>query len=105
VLPQRPPDRTWGGPGTGVSCTICGRPVEPHQTELEVEFVRPGDIARAATYNFHTDCFAAWESVLEKLAPLPEPAQRTRQPRPPLSQDTDGGKMSGGDRHPADKAQ
>ena len=25
-LPNRRPDRTWGGPGVGADCAICGRP-------------------------------------------------------------------------------
>jgi len=26
-LPSRRPDRTWGGPGVGVVCTVCGEAV------------------------------------------------------------------------------
>ena len=36
-LPTRRPDRTWGGPGTGVICTICGEPVAQDQLEWEFE--------------------------------------------------------------------
>ena len=27
--PSLAPDRTWGGPGVGADCTVCGKPV-PH---------------------------------------------------------------------------
>ena len=26
-LPSRRPDRTWGGPGVGAPCTVCGEAV------------------------------------------------------------------------------
>ena len=26
-LPNRRPDRTWGGPGIGAPCRVCGEPV------------------------------------------------------------------------------
>jgi hypothetical protein len=37
-LPNRRPDRTWGGPGVGASCTICGEPVTKDQLEFEIQF-------------------------------------------------------------------
>jgi hypothetical protein len=27
-LPSRAPDRTWGGPGVGADCTVCGHLLE-----------------------------------------------------------------------------
>src|SRR5262245_61008154 len=37
-LPGRRPDRTWGGPGVGAPCSICGEPVRRDQMEFEVQF-------------------------------------------------------------------
>jgi len=59
-LPSRRPDRTWGGPGVGVVCTVCGEAVTKDQLEMQVEFSNsppPGlDI-----FHIHVRCFAAWE--------------------------------------------
>src|SRR5262249_6792306 len=41
-LPSRRPDRTFGGPGTRVMCSVCRELVTPDQTEMEIEFRRPG---------------------------------------------------------------
>ena len=42
-LPNRRPDRTWGGPGVGAACAVCALPVNPDQMEFEIEFAREGD--------------------------------------------------------------
>jgi hypothetical protein len=34
-LPGRHPDRTWGGPGVGAECAICGLPVTKDDMEFE----------------------------------------------------------------------
>ena len=44
-LPSRSPDRTWGGPGVGAPCTICG----------------DGDNPGLDKFHVHVRCFAAWE--------------------------------------------
>ena len=41
-LPSRRPDRTWGGPGVGAPCSVCGEPITPLQLELEAQFARTG---------------------------------------------------------------
>jgi hypothetical protein len=41
-LPDRRPDRTWGGPGVGAPCTICGEPVTKNHLEFEVQFAVDG---------------------------------------------------------------
>jgi hypothetical protein len=41
-LPSRRPDRTWGGPGVGATCSVCDLPVERD----EMECLR--NVARAA---------------------------------------------------------
>src|SRR6266446_3344475 len=42
-LPSHAPDRTWGGPGVGATCSVCEKPVTKDQLEFEVQFARDGD--------------------------------------------------------------
>lgn len=63
-LPDRLPDRTWGGPGCGDCCSICSSPVKPDELELEIEFVRALGRDR---HHVHIRCFAAWEFELRNL--------------------------------------
>lgn len=42
-LPARSPDRTWGGPGVGAPCAVCGKPVTASEMEFEIQFARNGD--------------------------------------------------------------
>jgi hypothetical protein len=60
-LPSWRPDRTWGGPGIGVRCTICGEPVTKEQLEFQVEFAEDGADPRLDRFHIHVRCFAAWE--------------------------------------------
>lgn len=53
-LPSRVPDRTWGGPGVGAACPICGLPVSQQEMEFEMEFARD-------KFHVHLKCYAAWE--------------------------------------------
>ena len=64
-LPNRYPNRTWGGRGSGARCIVCGVPVMPEETELETEFARDYG-SGADTFHMHVRCFAAWE--LERIA-------------------------------------
>jgi hypothetical protein len=60
-LPSRAPDRTWGGPGVGAECAVCGLPVRRDELEFEVEFAHDGRDPGLAKYHMHVRCFAAWE--------------------------------------------
>jgi hypothetical protein len=60
-LPSRRPDRTWGGPGVGATCAVCGEPVKKDQLEFEVQFARDGDNPGLDKFHIHVRCFAAWE--------------------------------------------
>ena len=60
-LPDRSPDRTWGGPGVGAACSVCGVPVTKDQMEFEIEFAHNGDAPGLDKFHVHTRCFAAWE--------------------------------------------
>jgi hypothetical protein len=59
-LPARPPDRTWGGMGTGGPCAIRGASVKADEAELELEF-SGNPHATAETYRVHARCFAIRE--------------------------------------------
>ena len=60
-LPSRRPDRTWGGPGVGAPCAVCGVSVEQDQMEFEIQFTRDGDNPGLDKFPVHIRCFAAWE--------------------------------------------
>jgi hypothetical protein len=60
-LPSRPPDRTWGGPGVGATCSVCSLPVTQEEKELEIQFARDGDNPGLDKFHVHIRCFAAWE--------------------------------------------
>jgi hypothetical protein len=60
-LPNRKPDRTWGGPGVGAPCSVCDLPATRDQLEFEIEFARDGDNPGRDKYHVHVRCFAAWE--------------------------------------------
>ena len=57
-----PTNRTFGGPGDGAICVVCGEPVTRSQMELEIEFNRHGTAPGLDRYHLHTKCFAAWEA-------------------------------------------
>ena len=59
-LPSRTPDRTWGGPGVGAECSVCGRPVTKGELEFEIQFEQDGG-GGLDKYHVHIRCFAAWE--------------------------------------------
>ena len=60
-LPSRRPDRTWGGPGVGVVCTVCGEAVKKDQLEMQVEFSQNGSNPGLEIFHIHIRRFAAWE--------------------------------------------
>ena len=60
-LPSRRPDRTWGGPGVGAPCEVCGEAVTKDHLEFEVQFARDGDNPGLDKFHIHVRCFAAWE--------------------------------------------
>jgi hypothetical protein len=67
TLPNRSPDRTWGGPGVGADCIVCRAPVTRDEVEFEIEFARDGDNPGLDKYHVHIRCFAAWESERHNL--------------------------------------
>jgi hypothetical protein len=65
-LPNRRPDRMWGGPGVGASCTICGDAVTKTQLEFEIQFAIDGAEPGLEKFHTHVRCFSAW--VFERSA-------------------------------------
>ena len=66
-LPTRQPDRTWGGPGVGAPCVVCGLPVTKDQKEIEAQFAHDGDMPGLDKFTLHARCFAAWEFERTKV--------------------------------------
>jgi hypothetical protein len=62
ALSVREPLRTWAGQGTGRLCTLCGRPIEAHQIEYEVE------LTAGRRLRFHFTCQQDWEEQAESRA-------------------------------------
>jgi hypothetical protein len=60
-LPNRKPDRMWGGRGGGAECAICNTPVKQDEMEFEVEFSQGWHTAGPVTHHIHVRCFVAWE--------------------------------------------
>lgn len=60
-LPNRRPDRTWGGPGVGARCAVCAEPVTRTQLEFEIQFATDGAEPGLDKFHVHIRCFAAWE--------------------------------------------
>jgi hypothetical protein len=60
-LPAVAPTRTWGGPGVGAPCAVCGLPVTKAEKEFEIQFERDGDNPGLDKFHVHIRCFAAWE--------------------------------------------
>ena len=60
-LPTRLPGRTWGGPGIGKPCTICGEPINGDQLEFEIQFAHDGATPRLDSFHVHVRCFVAWK--------------------------------------------
>jgi hypothetical protein len=54
------PDRTWGGPGIGESCSVCGERINRDQLELEIQFAH-GANPGLDRYHVHVRCFPAWD--------------------------------------------
>jgi hypothetical protein len=68
-LPERVPDRMWGGPGDGRPCAICGAVLTRGDIGLEVEFGSAEAELAPSSYNVHVRCFAAWEAEWRRSTP------------------------------------
>jgi len=67
-LPARAPDRTWGGPGVGVKCAVCGKPVTRDELAFEIQFAHDVTMPGLDKFDVHVRCFAAWEFERQKAS-------------------------------------
>jgi len=76
ALPARLPDHTWGGPGNGSRCPICGEALESQGMVFELEFAGPsGGVPEYR--QMHVICFKAWELEIGSSQPGMAPAADT----------------------------
>ena len=54
-LPRTVPESFWAGYGTGATCSLCGRTIEPGQVGYEFA------AGNRATYHLHIRCHAIWQ--------------------------------------------
>jgi hypothetical protein len=67
-MPSRSADRTYGGPGTRVTCAVCSELITPDQSEVEIEFRRRAVPPNLDRYFLHVRCMAAWEFERTKVS-------------------------------------
>ena len=60
-MPTIAPTRVWGGPGTGLPCAVCQRPVGADEMEVELDLRPDGGRPELDVYHLHARCYAAWE--------------------------------------------
>ena len=65
-LPRRQPDRTFGSPGGGESCALCGEPVARDQMLIQIEYQRHAT-SGLRSYHLHLGCHEAWEFERAKV--------------------------------------
>ena len=76
-LPNRRPERMWGGPGNGADCAICGESLSRDEVGFDLQYDQDGEHP-GVNHQVHVRCFAAWERERENLS-----ADST--PGPPLN--------------------
>jgi ribosomal protein S27E len=67
-MPSRKPDRTYGGPGSRVTCALCSELITSDQSEIEIEFRRHNVPPQFDRYFLHVRCMAAWEFERTKVS-------------------------------------
>jgi hypothetical protein len=65
LLPGQHQVSTWGGPGSGASCAVCGNTVPRDGLGFELEFAEPD--GRLELRYVHIPCYAAWDSERREL--------------------------------------
>lgn len=79
-LPDRAPERVWGGPGSGVKCALCAEVIPSNEMEYEAD-ATVGTAVRSL--HFHFVCHAAWQ--LECLRADFEARANLRDEKPPTA--------------------
>jgi hypothetical protein len=65
-LPNRLPDRIWGGPATTGRCAICGEPTTGAQGSMEFELVFAGDQPGCErSCSVHPQCLRVFEREVQ----------------------------------------
>lgn len=67
LLPDRKPDHTWGGPGSGAPCPICGDTLAADEMVFDLEFSAEAGQRAPTNHQVHVRCFRVWEQELESL--------------------------------------
>ncbi|MGH8219459.1 MAG: hypothetical protein ACREUT_12995 [Steroidobacteraceae bacterium] len=88
-IPDRPPDRIWGGPGMGARCAVCDEPIGQNESELELQFAddcegdpapcsgkRMGGKSAGTNCHVHVACLAAWELERQNGNELPVSSEK-----------------------------
>jgi hypothetical protein len=65
-LPSCPPERMWGGPGSGACCAVCGQALKQDEVEIELQFPPDHDGRALCNRHLHIGCFKAWEWVASR---------------------------------------
>jgi hypothetical protein len=66
-LPDRRPDRLWGGHGNGKgNCYLCGKPLNMEDITFDLEYKRGADDMDPTCYSVHLRCFNAWDIEREQ---------------------------------------
>jgi hypothetical protein len=65
-LPNRRPDRQWGGHGCGARCPACERQISPRELEVELEYAQQREGPGVATFHLHVACLHAWEAEVSR---------------------------------------
>ena len=54
-LARKGPLKVWAGTGKGGVCALCFKPIDPSQSEYEIELTETAQAVR-----MHVDCFLSW---------------------------------------------
>lgn len=66
-IPDRSPDRLWGGHGNGSdTCQICGNLLMKEDIAFDLEYEAASDPSRPVCYSVHLRCFNAWDLERQK---------------------------------------
>jgi hypothetical protein len=81
-LPDRPPERTWGGPGSGKDCALCGEPAMAQEAELELDYISNDGRNGPVCLHVHARCWQLWESERQSTqGRTPPPTAQTPESR------------------------
>jgi hypothetical protein len=66
-LPDRGPDRIWGGHGSGKdNCQICGKLLNTEEITFDLEYAAAAEGAPPICYSVHLRCFNVWDIEREQ---------------------------------------